>query len=105
VSASELALAKESLINSFVFAFADSHEVVSQQLRLDFYGYPADFLQRYRERISAVTAADVLQAANVHLHPEQQALVVVGNPAAFDGDPATLGLPVKTVAPEEEESR
>jgi len=99
VSDTELALAKESLINSFVFAFTDSHAVVSQQLRLDFYGYPADYLQRYRERVAAVTAADVLQAARGHLHPERQALVVVGNPTAFDGDPASLGLPVKTVAP------
>ncbi len=99
VSDTELALAKESLINSFVFAFTDSHAVVSQQLRLDFYGYPADYLQRYRERVAAVTAADVLQAARDHLHPERQALVVVGNPTAFDGDPASLGLPVKTVAP------
>ncbi len=105
VTPAELALAKESLINSFVFAFADPHEVVSRQLRLDFYGYPADFLQRYRERIAAVSAAEVLQAAKDHLHPEQQAWVVVGNPAAFDGDPATLGLPVKNVVPEAGENR
>ena len=105
VSAAELALAKESLINSFVFAFTDSHAIVSQQLRLDFYGYPADYLQRYRERVAAVTAADVLQAARDHLHPERQALVVVGNPTAFDGDPASLGLPVKTVAPAGSDNR
>ena len=99
VSAAELALAKESLINSFVFAFTDSHEVVSQQLRLDFYHYPADYLQGYRERLAAVTAADVLQAAQDHLHPERQALVVVGDPAAFDGDPAGLGLTIVPVLP------
>lgn len=97
VSETELALAKESLINSFVFAFTDSHEIVSQQLRLDFYDYPADYLQRYRERVAAVTAADVLKAARTHLHPERQALVMVGEPTAFDGDPASLGLPVEDV--------
>ena len=97
VTAAELALAKESLINSFVFAFTDSHEVVSQQLRLDFYGYPADYLQGYRDRLAAVTAVDVRQAASAHLHPDRQALVVVGDPAAFDGDPAGLDLPVTPV--------
>lgn len=105
VGAAELALAKESLTNSFVFAFSDSHEVVSQQLRLDFYGYPPDFLQRYRERIAAVTVAAVLEAARDHLHPQRQAWVVVGNPAAFDDDPATLGLPVRTVASPGEDNR
>lgn len=97
VTADELQLAKESLVNSFVFAFTDSHQVVSQQLRLDFFGYPADYLQRYRDRIGAVTADQVLAAARAHLHPDRQALVLVGNPDGFDGDPAALGLPVKPV--------
>ena len=99
VTAEELHLAQESLVNSFVFAFTDSHEVVSQQLRLDFYGYPSDYLQRYRERVAAVTTAEVLQAARDHLHPERQAVVLVGESGKFDESPATLGLPVETVAP------
>jgi len=98
VSKAELALARESLINSFVFAFTDSHEIVSQQLRLDFYDYPADYLQRYRERIAAVTVDDVLQAARDHLHPGRQMLVLVGNEDDLGGDPSSLGLPVEPVS-------
>ena len=66
VSEEELRLAKESLINSFVFAFDDSHAVVARELRLDFYDYPPDFLETYRDRIASVTAADVLAAARRH---------------------------------------
>lgn len=97
VTAAELGLAKESLINSFIFAFTDSHAVVSQQLRLDFYGYPENYLRNYREQVAAVTGAEVLQAARDRLHPERQQVVLVGNRDAFDGDPAALGLPVRPV--------
>ncbi len=97
VPEAELALAKESLVNSFVFAFTDSHEVVSQQLRLDYYGYPEDYLQRYQERVAAVTAAQVQQAARERLDPARQTIVLVGDPKQFDAPPETLGLPVEAV--------
>ncbi len=101
VSSADLALARESLINSFIFAFDDSHDVITQQMRLDFYGYPADYLESYRDKVAAVTAEDVLRVAREHLHPDRQALVLVGDPAAFDGRPESLGLPVKAVEAEE----
>ena len=96
VQEAELQVAKDSLINSFIFAFTDTHETVTQQMRLDFYEYPDDYLQTLREKIAAVTADDVLRAAREHLDPARQKIVLVGNPAAFDGDPALLG-PVKQV--------
>lgn len=101
VSAGELALARESLVNSFVFAFTDSHEVVSQLLRLAFYDYPPGYLETYRDRVAAVTAGDVLAAARKRLHPDRQTLVLVGDASAFDADPAELGLPVKPIPREE----
>ncbi|HKK01833.1 MAG TPA: pitrilysin family protein, partial [Desulfuromonadales bacterium] len=97
VAAQELKLAKESLVNSFVFAFAESRMVTNLAMRLDFYGYPSDYLQRYRDRIEAVTAADVQRVARSYLHPDRQTFVLVGDPEKFDANPATLGLPVKTL--------
>lgn len=98
VSEQELRLAKDSLINSFVFAFEDSHSVVTQVLNLDFYGYPGDFLDRYRERLAAVTAADVQSAARRHLQPERQEVVMVGAPPAAEGLAAELGLPLQRLS-------
>jgi len=95
VTEQELRLAKDSLINSFVFAFEDSHSVVTQVLNLDFYGYQADFLLRYRERLAAVTAADVQSAARRHLQPERQEVVLVGAPPAVDELAGALGLPLR----------
>ncbi|TYO98786.1 zinc protease [Geothermobacter ehrlichii] len=97
VSQEELRLAKESLINSFVFAFEDLHDIVTRQMRLDFYGYPTDYLPRYRERLAAVTVEDVQRVARRYLHPDRQLLVLVGDKEAFAGDLAGLGLPVREV--------
>jgi zinc protease len=99
VTEDELRLAKESLINSFVFAFADSHEVAAQAMRLDFYGYPPDYLSGFRDRVAAVDAAAVQQAARDRLHPERMTLVLVGDERTFAAPAASLGLPVETVAP------
>jgi zinc protease len=98
VSAEELATAKESLINSFVFAFDNSHAVVTRQQRLDFYRYPPDYMQTYRQKIAAVTQAEVQRVARKYLHPDQLQIVLVGQQAAFGPDlAAVLGLPVKNI--------
>ena len=103
VTSEELQLARQSLINSFVFAFTDTHDIVTQAMRLDFYGYPPDYLETYRARIAAVTREDVLSAARKYLHPDRQNIVLVGNESRFEAPPAALGLPVvkvgKTEAP------
>jgi zinc protease len=88
------------LINSFVFAFTDRHEVVTQQMRLDFYHYPEGYLQTYRDKLAAVTADDVLRVAQTYLHPDRQNLVLVGKTGSFEAQPETLGLPVRTITPQ-----
>jgi len=101
VTAEELRIATESLVNSFVFSFADPHAVVVQRLQLDFYGYPPDYLARYQERIATVTAADVQRLARAYLRPERQQIIVVGAPDETAGSLASLGLPVKRLSADE----
>ena len=91
VSAEELKLAQESIINSFLFGFTTPASIVTQQARLEFYGYPANYLERYRERIAAVTREDILRAARKHLRPDAFKLVVVGDEQAFDQPLRSLG--------------
>ena len=55
----ELRRAKDSILNSFIFKYDSKEKVLSQQLMLAFYGYPADFLEKYRTAIEKVTADDV----------------------------------------------
>jgi zinc protease len=97
VSEAELALAKESRINSFVFAFTNSHQILTQQVRLDYFDYPDDYLQSYRERIAVLNQDDILRVAKKYLQPDKLAIVLVGRSAEFDGDLESFGLPVKQV--------
>lgn len=97
VSTAELDLAKKSLINSFVFAFSDTHSVVSRKARLDYYAYPENYLENYRQKIAAVTVADVQRVARQYLHPEELQIVLVGDSEKYADAIGTLGLPVKKI--------
>jgi zinc protease len=79
VSTDELESAKSSLINSFIFAFEDTHAVVTQKMRLNFYAYPDDYLETYQERVEALTAEEVKRVAREYLHPDQLHIVLVGD--------------------------
>lgn len=98
VSEAELELAKQSLINSFVFAFTDSHSIVSRKMRLDFYAYPAQYLETYQQKIAATTIADVQRVAQLYLHPEQLQVVLVGDGTLVSDAMNELGLPIEKVA-------
>jgi zinc protease len=49
--------------------------ILNQQI----YGLPADYLQSYRDNVTAVTAEDVQRAAREHIHPDTLAIVIVGD--------------------------
>jgi zinc protease len=71
--------------------------VVSQQMSQAFYGYPADYLANYRQRIAAVTVADVQRVAREFIDLARQQIVLVGNPQEFRSELDGLGLPVTDV--------
>jgi len=88
----EVKEAKESSINSFVFSVDGTDRFMQAFLYYDFYNYPPDFLQSYRDNLAKVTRDQVLQAARKHLHPDRMVVLVVGNDKAFDRPLASLGL-------------
>ncbi|BAZ39836.1 peptidase M16-like protein [Calothrix sp. NIES-4101] len=84
VTAKELAFAKDSTLNSFVFNFQDPSQVLSRLMRYEYYGYPADFLFTYRKQVEATTAADVQKVAQKYLKPDSLITLVVGNQKAIE---------------------
>jgi zinc protease len=96
VTDEELALAKDSFLNSFVFNFENRGQIVSRLMTYIYYGYPEDFLQKVKANVEKVTKADVLRVAKAHLHPDQVQILVVGKPDEFDQPLSTLGT-VKTI--------
>jgi predicted Zn-dependent peptidase len=87
----ELQLAKDSLLNSFIFNYASKDQVLGKQMLFTYYGLPSDFLERYRGNIERVTAADVLRVAKTYLHPDRAKLLVVGRSSDFDRPLTTFG--------------
>ena len=95
----DLTLAKDSLINSFIFAFEGTHPVVEQQMRLDYYGYPADYMQNYRTKVAAVTAEQVKQAAQDRVRVDQLKVVLVGDMGVLRPALDEAGIGFKEITP------
>jgi zinc protease len=87
----ELSHAKESLLNAFVFTADSREKVLNQRMMLEFYGYPADFYQRYPANIQKVTAEDVASVAKKYIHPDQFRVLVLGNEKDFEKPLSSLG--------------
>ena len=90
-TADELHKAKEGVLNSFIFNYDSPEKVLGEQVTLAFFGYPADFLERYRVGIDKVTSADVERVANKYIDESKLATVVVGNSAQFNPPLSSLG--------------
>jgi zinc protease len=75
----ELKRAKDDILNSFLFRYDTKGKVLAESERLEFYGYPADYLETYRAALEKVTLDDVTAAAKKYVHPGKLAVLVVGN--------------------------
>lgn len=100
----ELQKAKESILNSFVFANDSKEKILNQQMRLEFFGYPLDLVQKYPGEIQKVTAEDVARVAHKYVHKDKVALLVVGKAADFDKPLSTFGAvtTIDVTIPEED---
>jgi zinc protease len=74
----EVDKARQGLLSSFVFNVDSKREVLAQQLAFEFFGYPLDWLARYRAGLEAVTVEQVRAAAVRHIRPEDLSILVVG---------------------------
>jgi predicted Zn-dependent peptidase len=84
VGEEELRQAKESYLNSYVFRYERKSSIVNSMRTLELFGYPEDFVQRVKEGVQNVTAEDVERVAKKYLHPDQFAIVVLGNAEGFE---------------------
>jgi len=88
----ELKRAKDQVLNSFIFNYDTKEKVLAAATRLEFYGYPADFLEKYRDGVERVTTADLERVAKKYIDTSKLAVLVVGNQQQF-GTPLTeLGM-------------
>lgn len=79
ISPEELAYAKESILNSFVFRFENPSQTLTRLMTYEYYGYPKDFIFDYQRKVKATTIADVQRVAEKYLQPDKMVTLVVGN--------------------------
>jgi zinc protease len=97
IASSELAYAKESVLNSFVFNFQDPSQTLARLMRYEYYNYPEDFIFRYQRGVEATTIKDVQRVAQAYLHPDKMVTLVVGNGDAIKPPLTSLGKKVVPV--------
>jgi len=102
VTADDLAQAKDSILNAFVFTMDTRAKALNQQVLLEFYGFPSDYYVKYPSMIQAVTAADVERVAKKYVHADQLAILVLGKEKDFEKPLNSLGTvtPIDITIPE-----
>ena len=96
ITDNEIKQAKDAILNAFIFRLDSPDKVLAERVTYEFYGYPADWLDKYLVEIQKVTAADVNRVAAKYVHRDQLAVLVVGNTKEFDKPFSSLG-PVKEI--------
>jgi len=87
----ELKRAKEAFLNSFIFSFSSTAQIVGRQMSLEYFGLPEDYLVQYRDNVAKVTKTDILRVAQRYLHPDRLIIMVVGDESRFDKPLSSFG--------------
>lgn len=74
----ELKAAKQNITGGFPLRIDSNQDMVEYLAMIGFYGLPLDYLQRFNERVEAVTREQVNDAFRRRLAPDDMATVIVG---------------------------
>ena len=80
-TAAELTASKKNITGGFPLRIASNSNIVGNLAMIGFYDLPLDYLDRFNDRIEAVTAAQVRDAFQRRVHPDQMVTVTVGSAA------------------------
>ncbi len=81
VSDEELAASKRGLTVGYVMAMQKLGTVASRAADIETFGLPRDQMAQYRDKVMAVTAQQVQDAARAHLTPDAVQVVISGDAA------------------------
>ncbi|HET9985957.1 MAG TPA: pitrilysin family protein [Longimicrobiales bacterium] len=95
VPADELERAKSYCARGYARYFETTADVAGRVTEIGLHALPDDYLQRYVERVRAVSSEDVFRAAERHLDPDSTAVVVAAPRDDVAAGLEALGLPVR----------
>ncbi len=96
----ELAWAKASINNGFIFSFTSAEKIAGQQMNIEYEKLPADFLINYRNKIESVTLKDVNRAASKYIDKTKTVVLILGDSKNFDEPLTKFGQPI-LITPED----
>jgi zinc protease len=79
VSAKEIADAKSYLTGVFPIRLETQEGLTDQLVQIKMLNLPDDYLERYRDRLQAITVEDIQRVAQKYVKPDEAALIVVGD--------------------------
>jgi zinc protease len=91
VPGTEFRDAQISMTASFALSLENPGEVLSLYIIRELYGLPADYWDRYADRINAVTPAQVREVARKYLDPARLQIVAVGDAETIEPDLRKFG--------------
>ncbi|MBW2561963.1 MAG: insulinase family protein, partial [Deltaproteobacteria bacterium] len=91
VEPEELAWAKQSIINNFIFSFATPDRIAVGQMMLEHDGLPDNFLTTYKNNIEKVGLDDLRKVASRYLSEESRVVLVLGDRERFDRPLSSFG--------------
>jgi zinc protease len=94
LSPDEFERAKMALIRGYPPTFETAGQVLGRLVDIVHFGLPDDYHTYQVERLQAVSLEDVHRVSAEHVHPDQLAIVVVGDRAAIGAGLEELGLPI-----------
>ncbi|MXZ39344.1 MAG: insulinase family protein [Holophagales bacterium] len=86
VPENEIATARQSLLARLPLLFDRAEAIAGRYAEDELLGRPHEYWAVYRERLLAVTAADIREAARRFLEPEESVLLVIGGRKATSRD-------------------
>jgi predicted Zn-dependent peptidase len=91
-TADELTLAKASLTRGYPRNFETVPQVARAVAQLVLFGLPDTYFEAFAPNVQAVTAADVVRAAQRYIDPARLATLIVGDDSAIRDSLGALGL-------------
>ena len=98
----ELRGAQAYLAGNFPITLETPNAIAAQVLEAILYGLDLEALERYPERINAVTVGDIQRVAQDYLKPANLSIVLVGDASTFVGDLPGVGFDRIEVVPQAE---
>ncbi len=78
----ELVAAKQNLVGGFALRIDTNRKILDNLANIGWYRLPLDYLERWTERVEAVSAAQIREAFQRKVRPERLVTVVVGDGGA-----------------------